>query len=168
MRIIVVRSKARHSFVLRCEEVIPEFYENGNLPPGVHFCEWEEFVDRFGTNDLRLRLMRGLRMAMEQLKASGCRTIYINGSFVTIKPDPGDFDACWEPEDVDYDYLRKNAPRLLNHWERNAQKSKYKGEIFRLDQPVGDYGLNSIEFFQRDRTLNPKGIIAIDLFRWNP
>ncbi|WP_242057081.1 hypothetical protein [Planktothrix sp. FACHB-1355] len=69
--------------MLRCEEVIPEFDENGNLPPGVHFCEWEEFVERFGTNDLRLRLMRGLRMAMEQLKAAGCRTIYINGSFVT-------------------------------------------------------------------------------------
>ncbi len=112
--------------------------------------------------------MRGLRMAMEQLKAGGCRTIYINGSFVTIKPDPGDFDACWDSEDVDYDYLRKNAPRLLNHLDRSAQKSKYKGEIFRSDQPVGDYGLNSIEFFQRDRQLNPKGIIAIDLLRWNP
>ncbi|MEG4532330.1 DUF6932 family protein [Microcoleus sp. D2_18a_D3] len=148
--------------------MIPEFDENGNLPPGVHFCEWEEFVERFGSNELRLRLMRGLRMAMEQLKAGGCRTIYINGSFVTIKPDPGDFDACWDSEDVDYDYLRKNAPRLLNHLDRSAQKSKYKGEIFRSDQPVGDYGLNSIEFFQRDRKLNPKGIIAIDLLRWNP
>lgn len=112
--------------------------------------------------------MRGLRMAMEQLKAGGCRTIYINGSFVTIKPDPGDFDACWDSEDVDYDYLRKNAPRLLNHLDRSAQKSKYKGEIFRSDQPVGDYALTSIEFFQRDRQLNPKGIIAIDLLRWNP
>ena len=112
--------------------------------------------------------MRGLRMAMEQLKAGGCRTIYINGSFVTIKPDPGDFDACWDSEDVDYDYLRKNAPRLLNHLDRSAQKSKYKGEIFRSDQPVGDYDLTSIEFFQRDRQLNPKGIIAIDLLRWKP
>ena len=112
--------------------------------------------------------MRGLRMAMKQLKAGGCRTIYINGSFVTIKPDPGDFDACWDSEDVDYDYLRKNAPRLLNHLDRSAQKSKYKGEIFRSDQPIGDYGLTSIEFFQRDRQLNPKGFIAIDLLRWNP
>jgi len=164
----MVRSRAGYSSVLRCEEVIPEFDENGNLPPGVHFCEWEEFVERFGSNELRLRLMRGLRMAMEQLKAGGCRTIYINGSFVTIKPDPGDFDACWDSEDVDYDYLRKNAPRLLNHLDRSAQKSKYKGEIFRSDQPVGDYGLTSIEFFQRDRQLNPKGIIAIDLLRWKP
>jgi hypothetical protein len=34
--------------------------------------------------------MSGLRKAMEQLKIAGCRTIYIDGSFVTIKPDPGD------------------------------------------------------------------------------
>ena len=54
-----------------CEEVIPEFDEHGNLPPGVHFCEWEEFVDRFGTSDIRLRLMRGLQMAMEESFCSG-------------------------------------------------------------------------------------------------
>jgi hypothetical protein len=69
----------------------------------VHFCEWEEFVERFGINALRLCLMRGLQMAMEQLKAAGCRTIYINGSFVTIKSDPGDFDACWDREEVNID-----------------------------------------------------------------
>lgn len=149
------------------EKVIPEFDENGNLPPGIHFCEWEEFKERFGTNLTRQRMINGLELAMTQLKAAGCRTIYIDGSFVTSKLTPGDFDACWEPGDVDYDYLRKNTPRLLNHLDRSAQKSKYKGEIFRSDQPVGDYGLASLEFFQRDRQLNQKGIIAIDLLRWN-
>jgi hypothetical protein len=24
---------------------IPEFDEYGNLPPGVHFCEWKEFLE---------------------------------------------------------------------------------------------------------------------------
>jgi len=43
----MVRSIAGYSSVLRCEEVIPDFDENGNLPPGVHFCEWEEFVERY-------------------------------------------------------------------------------------------------------------------------
>lgn len=113
-------------------------------------------------------MIEGLKLAMSQLKAAGCRTIYIDGSFVTNKPKPGDFDACWEPEDVDYNYLRKNAPKLLNHWDRSGQKLAYKGEMFRSDQPVGDYGLASLEFFQRDRELNAKGIIAIDLLRWNP
>jgi len=164
----MVRSRAGYSSVLRCEEVIPEFDENGNLPPGVHFCEWEEFVERFGSNELRLRLMRGLRMAMEQLKAGGCRTIYINGSFVTIKPNPGDFDACWDREDVDINYLRSQAPKLLNYYDRAGQKAKYKGEIFPSDQPVGNYGIDSFELFGRDRKQNRKGIIAIDLVRWNP
>ncbi|MEQ8464923.1 MAG: hypothetical protein RIC07_15245 [Coleofasciculus sp. E1-EBD-02] len=111
-------------------------------------------------------MIDGLELAMTKLKAAGCRIIYIDGSFVTSKPNPGDFDACWEPEDMDYDYLRKNAPRLLNHLDRSAQKSTYKGELFRSDQPVGDYGLASLEFFQRDRQFNSKGIIAIDLLRW--
>ncbi|HEY9848533.1 MAG TPA: hypothetical protein V6D28_03675 [Leptolyngbyaceae cyanobacterium] len=87
--------------------MIPEFDENGNLPPGIHFCEWEEFKERFGTNLTRQRMINGLELAMTQLKAAGCRTIYIDGSFVTSKLTPGDFDACWEPGDVDYDYLRK-------------------------------------------------------------
>ena len=148
--------------------MIPEFDENGNLPTGVHFCEWEEFVDRFGTTDLRLRLMRGLQMAMQQLKAAGCRTIYINGSFVTSKSDPGDFDACWDREDVDIDYLRREAPQLLKYYDRAGQKAKYKGELFASDQPVGNYGKNSFDLFQEDRKHNIKGIIAIDLLRWNP
>jgi len=113
-------------------------------------------------------MIDGLELAMTQLKAAGCRTIYIDGSFVTSKPNPGDFDACWEPEDMDYDHLCQNAPRLLNYLDRSAQKSTYKGELFRSDQPVGNYGLVSIEFFQRDRQFNPKGIIAIDLLRWEP
>ncbi len=51
-----------------CEKVIPEFDENGNLPPGVHFCEWEEFKDRFATNLTRQRAIDGLELAMTQLK----------------------------------------------------------------------------------------------------
>lgn len=148
--------------------MIPEYDKNGNLPPGVHWATWEEFVERFGTTSIRLRMIEGLMKAMEQLKAAGARTIYINGSFVTSKPNPNDFDACWDSEDVDIDYLRMNARLLLNYTDRAAQKAKYRGEIFQSDQPVGNYGLSSIEFFQRDRKRNKKGIIAIDLTRWLP
>jgi hypothetical protein len=151
-----------------CERVIPEFDENGNLPPGVHFCEWEEFNEKFGTNYKRERMIEGLLLAMTQLKAAGCRTIYINGSFVTSEPDPNDFDACYDRETVDMDDLRVNAPRLFNHYDRNAQKAKYRGEIFPSDQPVGNYGENSFEFFQKDRRQRKKGIIAIDVMRWEP
>ncbi|HBY75709.1 MAG TPA: hypothetical protein DEG47_01565, partial [Cyanobacteria bacterium UBA11148] len=94
--------------------MIPEFDQNGNLPPGVHFCQWEEFKERFGNTLRRRRMIDGLEVAITQLKAVGCRTIYIDGSFVTTKPDPGDFDACWEDNGVDIDYLKFLAPTLYN------------------------------------------------------
>ncbi len=149
------------------KEVIPPFDENGNLPPGIHWAEWSEFKERFGTTPNRIRMIQELQTAMEQLKAAGCRTIYINGSFVSDKENPGDFDACWDRDDVDIDYLRNNVPTLLKFYDSVAQKAKYRGEIFPSDQPVNE-GTISIDFFQRDREQNPKGIIAIDLLRWEP
>ncbi|MGB3241152.1 MAG: hypothetical protein WBB29_22900 [Geitlerinemataceae cyanobacterium] len=150
--------------------MIPEFDENGNLPPGVHFCEWEDFLERFGTNFTRQRMIGGLELAMTQLKAAGCRTIYIDGSFVTEKTRPGDFDVCWEDNGVDLDYLKSMAPTLYNFALRRAeQKSKYKGEIFPSNYPANDSGMAYIEFFQFDTKTNiRKGIIAIDLQRWTP
>ncbi|MDJ1173176.1 hypothetical protein PMG25_03630 [Roseofilum sp. BLCC_M114] len=113
-------------------------------------------------------MIQGLELAMGELKAAGCRTIYINGSFVTNEPQPGDFDACYDLETLNIDDLRANAPQLLNFYDRNAQKAKYKGELFPCSQPVGNYGNSSLDFFQQDRQGNAKGIIAIDLMRWEP
>ncbi len=127
--------------MLGCKKVIPEFDENGNLPPGVHWAEWEEFQERFGTNLTRRRMIDGLELAMTQLKAAGCRTIYIDGSFVTSKQKPGDFDACWEDNGVDINYLESIAPTLLNFTlGRGSQKIKYKGEIFPSNYPANDSG----------------------------
>jgi hypothetical protein len=61
---------------------------------------------------------------MSQLKAAGCRTIYINGSFVTSKPKPGDFDAGWEDNGVDFNYLKAIAPTLHKFAERRAEQKK--------------------------------------------
>lgn len=146
--------------------MIPEFDENGNLPLGVHWVEWEEFEEKFNYNYTRQRLIDGLKLAMKYLQEAGSRTIYIDGSYITNKEKPGDYDACWDEEDVDRNYLRINAPTLLNLYDKQARKAKFRGDIFRLDELVGDLGISSFEFFQCDRYLNKKGIIAIDLVRW--
>nr|WP_009632885.1 hypothetical protein [Synechocystis sp. PCC 7509] len=93
--------------------MIPPFNSNGNLPPGIHFCSWEEFVARFGSIQYRLNLIAGLKIAMEQLQTAGCSTIYIDGSFVTNKLIPGDFDACWSGNGVDMNKLISIAPTLI-------------------------------------------------------
>jgi hypothetical protein len=156
--------------VLPCEKVIPEFDVNGNLPSGIHFCQWEEFQEKFATSLTRQHLINGLELAMTQLQEAGCRTIYIDGSFVTSKLKPGDFDACWEDSGVDLNYLESIAPTLSNFALRRAeQKSKYRGEIFPANYPANDFGTAYLDFFQFDtRTSTCKGIIAIDLLRWKP
>ena len=82
-----------------------------------------------------------------QLKKAGCRTVYVNGSFVTIKAKPKDFDLCWDAEDViDIEYLRNNAPLILNFYISIAQKNRYGGEIYPSEQPVNE-STTSFDFF---------------------
>lgn len=106
---------------------------------------------------------------MAQLRSAGCPTIYIDGSFVTHKLVPGDFDACWEANGVDIKQLKIIAPDLLKFdAKRAAQKAAYGGEFFPAGWPADRSGTLFLEFFQIDRDGNPKGIIAIDLAEWQP
>jgi len=42
-----------------------------------------------------------LRLVLGALTKAGCRRVYLDGSFVTSKPEPGDYDACWDIAGVD-------------------------------------------------------------------
>ena len=65
------------------------------LPPGIHLATWPERVERFGTNERRNEIFAGLLRALQALKAAGCQRAFVDGSFVTSKEVPGDFDG-WE------------------------------------------------------------------------
>jgi hypothetical protein len=145
--------------------VIPDFDEQRNLPPGIHEASWEEFVDRFGYTGHRLRLIAGLQRVITHLREAGCRRIYVDGSFVTAKQAPGDFDCCWDPRGVNTDQLKLLHPTILNTRQpRVAQKAIYKGDIFPTNgiaEPIKK--TYYLDFFQRDkRTGRPKGIVALD------
>ena len=147
--------------------MIAEFNSEGNLPAGVHWANWQEIVDRFGSTPQRRVLLEGLRDACRSLRNAGCRTVYIDGSFVTAKPVPGDFDACWEVSDVDPALL--DPVLLVFDRGRAAQKARFGGELFPAQLPNGITGLTFLEFFQIDKvTGNPKGIVALDLRNLSP
>lgn len=94
-------------------------------------------------------MIGGLELVITLLKAAGCRTIYVDGSFISSKEKPGDFDACWEEEGVDITSLKSIAPTLYNFTlQRVEQKRKYKGEIFPANYPANDSGIVYIDFFQ--------------------
>lgn len=138
---------------------------SGNLPAGVHEASWEELVARFGYTPHRLRLLAGLKTALDALRAAGCRRAYIDGSFAGAKLVPNDFDACWESDGVDLARLLALAPALLDFSEaRRSQKAAYGGELFPAEAAADLAGRSFIEYFQRDRhTGDPKGIVELKL-----
>jgi hypothetical protein len=132
----------------------------GRLPPGEHDATWDEVVERFGWNERRRRLIDGLADGLALLAEAGCRRVWLNGSFVTAKDEPGDFDACWDPEGVDLDRL---APVLMDlSGGRRAQKARFGGEFF-PNVPEAASGLVFADFFQNERDTGRKGIVVIDV-----
>ena len=141
--------------------MIPAFNSDGNLPTGVHWATWQEFAARFGTTPHRQQLLKGLKSALDSLSKAGCQTVYRDGSFVTKKENPNDFDGCWDLTGVDPSLL--DPILLLLDDKRVAQKAKYKGELFPASFTADGVGNTYLDFFQIDRDGNPKGIVAIDL-----
>ena len=141
--------------------MIPEFTDDGLLPPGRHNAAWGEFESRFGYNSWRRMLLSGLLRALLELKRAGVGLAYLDGSFVTEKAVPGDYDACWDPGGVDPTLL---DPVLLDFSNKRVkQKAKYGGELFVSSSVSGPDGRTFLEFFQEDQDGVPKGIVALDL-----
>ena len=104
--------------------------------------------------------MEGLSAASRNLAVAGCRALLLDGSFVTAKPVPGDYDGAWETEGVDPGLL---DPVLLDF--RNglaAMKAKYFGELFPASA-VAEPGVLFRDFFQTDRDGVEKGVVLVDL-----
>lgn len=132
----------------------------GYLPPGLHAAPWGEIPPAFGGNSHRIGLVNGLLQALSNLASAGCRVVLLDGSFVTAKPLPGDYDAAWEPRGVDPFLI---DPVLLDFSRsRAAMKAKYCGEFFPASAPAIS-GVLYRNFFQKDRNGVAKGIIQIDL-----
>ena len=145
--------------------MIPESINIGGvwnvLPPGVHDASLREVEQRFAANEIREALYDGFNRGVRALESAGCRTIFLDGSYVTDKPRPGDFDACWEPAGVDHSRL---DPVLLDFSHgRRRQKMKYGGEFF-PSSAGADGSRTFVEYFQTDKdTGKAKGIVRIRL-----
>jgi len=148
--------------------MLPALTNEGVLPPGIHIAEWAEIWAAFGTTPHRQRLLTGFLGAIRALKLAGCKWAYLDGSFVTAKDRPGDFDGCWDTNGVNPAFL---DPILLTFDSgRMAQKIKYGGELFPASSVADSITMQTyIEFFQIDKETGvAKGLIAIDLERLTP
>ncbi len=106
--------------------------------------------------------MAGLKMALANLKQANCQIVYLDGSFVTRKPFPNDYDACWDHAGVDLSALDP-VLRIFDKG-RAQQKAKYMGEFLPAFFQEGISKLSFLDFFQTDKaTGKSKGIVVIDL-----
>jgi uncharacterized protein DUF6932 len=82
--------------------------------------------------------------------------------FLTTKADPNDVDGCWEwTDEVNLNLL---DPVFLDFsHQRQAMKDTYGVDFFLATWMEAGSGLTFLEFFQRNRADEPKGIVQIDL-----
>ena len=105
--------------------------------------------------------MRGLWEATTNLKETGVKRIWINGSFVTDKKNPGDIDGCWEyGENVDISTI---DPVFLQDDGASAVKEKFGLDFYLADDIERSSGIPFTKFFQVNRDGNNKGKNFVNL-----
>lgn len=110
---------------------IPECDALGFLPPGIHDCTLDEVAARFCRTAHRAALFEALLRWLAAWRAAGLAPpVYIDGGFVTLKPEPPrDIDVIADVSGLD---LRDatvvaSVRRLLDH---DAIAAEYGIEAF--------------------------------------
>lgn len=130
------------------------------LPPGIHDASLDEISKRYVINERRKQLFKGLIKGLDVLFKSGCPQIFLDGSYVTAKPYPNDYEVCWDSRYVDPKLLDPVFFDLNNG--RANQKKKYLGEYFPAMMIEGMTGRPFLDFFQVDKDTGVrKGIIRL-------
>lgn len=108
-------------------------------------------------------LARGPLRAVTNLRDAGAVNLWLDGSFVTDKRNPNDFDGVWDPSRID---LRRVDSVLVDLADlrcgRLKQKAKYHGELL-VSAIESRTGLPFEQFFQQTPDGDIKGIVLLDL-----
>jgi hypothetical protein len=143
--------------------MIPDFTASGVLPPGIHPATRSELRARFAGNLVRSQILAGIVRAADALRVAGCQRLWVDGSFVTIKGQPGDWDGCWDPAGVD----RKLLDPLLMDFSAQGRariKVKYLADLFPSTWVERSSSSTFLNYFQIDKTTGlPKGVIVLNL-----
>jgi hypothetical protein len=135
--------------------VIPEFDDNGYLPPGIHPATLAEIEARFGSDpEIRRAEMQSLHWLIDLARRAAVKRIVLNGSFVAGRYEPNDVDCALL---IDAEFLKDPV----------AQSEIEAGlpflEIKLVGQKDFDYLIETV--FGSDRDMVPKGVVEI--VQWN-
>ena len=133
--------------------MIPEFNDDGYLPPGLHLATFEEIAERFGQEtEIRQAQIQSLGWLLDIVHRGGVVRLVVNGSFVTDRP---------EPNDVDCVLLLAEGGAL----DPETDKELCEGLPYLQLSLVTQLGFNRLvaRFYATDRQSVPKGMIEVIL-----
>lgn len=141
---------------------IPPLQEDGFLPPGLYLAEMSEIENRFGGSTLRRRELFGrLRLFVELAQHCGALRMFVNGSFVTAKSEPGDVDVVIWMDKKYFALLKQADPKAIRLEE--VLDTRKPDEAFSVFEEV-DWD-DWINFFSliREYPNKHKGLVEVKL-----
>ena len=141
--------------------MLPEFDDNGNLPPGIHRATVNEVVERFAALKSRKRRLLDQKLraffgAIETLAIG----MYIDGSYVSSTLSPKDVDILVIlPSDFVFD-----SPEGQRLYRFQASKRRNHLHVFAFAQGRHDGKIDDmLNWFSKDRDGNRKGLIYVEV-----
>ena len=143
--------------------MMPPFNAQGDLPPGMHRATLVEVVERFGQGvPKRVRVTERLQRVIALAQETGkLERIFIWGSYVTDKPDPGDIDLflIMSPDFESNDYI--GEMRLV--FDSEAAERELGTTVFWMTSSAGSQTTVAffLEQFQSRRDGGRRGIVEV-------
>lgn len=123
---------------------VPGFTTHGLLPPGVHPCSMAEAAAALCTSEQRKTIWAGLEGFVGwAAKLSGPTNLYVDGSYVTDKPIPGDVDVVVDISACD----AAGQAQWLQAWVDSHQHVKVTYHVDFYLMVIG-HGNDFVAFFQ--------------------
>jgi hypothetical protein len=132
--------------------LLPPFNDFGYLPPGIHPCETDEIVKRFGSGSPEREVeTQELLDFVAWARQAGIKRVIVNGSYVTSKIAPNDVDLVALPG-VEY-------PKHELSWGQSEIRWPFLQVFIAVDEAdlecwaKGDFGTDRDQF--------PKGVVEV-------
>ena len=140
--------------------MIPEFNEQGFLPPGLYDTTLTEIRSILGFTERRNGLMDGLeRYVRVWEKTQLIDHLIIDGSFVTLNAEPRDIDIILVPQRQALFSSRFSDLAKVYCYDRSFTKTEFGCEAFFV---AGQGDLQAwTEFFSHDRQGNIRGLLQL-------
>ncbi len=134
--------------------MLPSLNELGYLPGGIHLCDLEEVITRFGVGSPEREVeTQELLDFVAWARRAGIERLIVNGSYVTAKIAPNDIDIVVLPG-VDYPMSELSYSQQEGRWP-------FLQIFIALDE--ADLGSWSLQDFGTDRNRMIKGVVEVKL-----